>query len=97
MLPAHIAAHCDIRTDIPRYNIYEDGVLVETVTDIKEEWRSDHIAFLIGCSYSFEAALKAANLPPRHEVVNRNVPMYCTSSRLLPAGCKRLKWHANQR
>lgn len=58
----------------------------EGVTDILEEWTQDHIAFLIGCSYSFENALTKAGLEPRHITQGRNVPMYRTSIPLCPAG-----------
>lgn len=54
--------------------------------DIVEDWRKDHVAFLIGCSYSFEHALTAAGIPPRHTVLGRNVPMYETSTLLCAAG-----------
>jgi len=76
----------DIRTDLPQYNIYESGKLIATKTDVKDDWSSDHGAFLIGCSFSFESALAAAGLTPRHWEVGRNVPMYRTTQRLNPAG-----------
>jgi len=47
----------DIRTDLPRYNIYRKGRLEATVREIKNEWRSDFVTFLLGCSFSFEEAL----------------------------------------
>ncbi|UPK89204.1 hypothetical protein LCI18_000139 [Fusarium solani-melongenae] len=50
------------------------------------EWTDDHVAFLIGCSYSFEAELTVAGLPPRHAVLGRNVPMYRTTVPLCPSG-----------
>ena len=40
----------DIRTDVPAYNIYRDGLLSETVTDLSALWRDDHVAFAIGLS-----------------------------------------------
>ncbi|KAL0571832.1 hypothetical protein V5O48_010128 [Marasmius crinis-equi] len=85
-VPEHLAADCDIRTDLPRYNVCKDGKLVETKTDIIEEWKEDSVAFLIGCSYSFEAALSDKNLKPRHTELKRNVPMYRTSVPLMAAG-----------
>lgn len=78
---------CDLRADAPRYMVYRDAALVRAgCTDVQDEWRDDHIAFLIGCSYSFEGALAAAGLPARHAVQARNVPMYRTSVPLCPAG-----------
>ncbi|CAD6588349.1 MAG: hypothetical protein CYPHOPRED_004342, partial [Cyphobasidiales sp. Tagirdzhanova-0007] len=85
-VPTHIAADSDIRTDIPSYNVYENGKLVKTAKNIDSEWKEDSVAFFIGCSYSFESALIDANLVPRHIEVHRNVPMYKTKVPLCPAG-----------
>ena len=82
-----IASGIDIRTDAPRYNVYVNGKLVEQdVPSIEPHWDAmDHVAFLIGCSYSFENALTAAGLPPAHILHSRNVPMYRTNIPLAPA------------
>ena len=45
----------DIRTDIPRYRVWRNGQLIEEPTDIMAHWRDDLVAFVIGCSFSFEA------------------------------------------
>ncbi|KAH7323074.1 DUF1445 domain-containing protein [Stachybotrys elegans] len=83
----NVASSLDIRTDCPRFNVYRDSKLQEAaVPDIMNHWTEDHVAFLIGCSYSFETALTAAGLPPRHTMLNRNVPMYRTSIPLNPSG-----------
>lgn len=76
----------DIRTDLPLYNIYRDGRLVAQKHDVLEEWTQDHVAFLIGCSFSFEDALARAGLPPRHWDTGGNVSMYKTKRKLDPAG-----------
>ncbi|KAK2747078.1 hypothetical protein FQN55_005348 [Onygenales sp. PD_40] len=82
-----IAANLDIRTDIPKYMVYKDGKLEKfQCQDLCEEWTEDHVAFLIGCSFSFESALAAAGLPPRQTVMQRNVPMYRTNIPLCAAG-----------
>ena len=82
-----IAADIDIRKDAPRYMVYQDAQLIKSkCVDVVEEWTEDHIAFLIGCSFSFESALSEAGLPPRHATMNRNVPMYRTNIPLCPAG-----------
>jgi uncharacterized protein YcsI (UPF0317 family) len=44
------------------------------------------VAFLIGCSFSFEEAMLRAGLPVRHVAEGRNVPMYCTNIACKPAG-----------
>jgi uncharacterized protein YcsI (UPF0317 family) len=76
----------DIRTDIPRYRVYVDGELAEEPTDLRDWWREDLVAFLIGCSFTFERALGAAGVPVRHVEQGVNVPMYRTSVRCRPAG-----------
>ena len=48
---------------------------------MKTMWR-----FLIGCSYSFEAALCKEGLTPRHIELGTTVPMYKTTRPLCPAG-----------
>jgi uncharacterized protein YcsI (UPF0317 family) len=76
----------DIRTDLPRYRVWRDGEVAEEPTDIMAHWRDDLVAFVIGCSYSFEEALLADGLPIRHIERNLRVPMYRTNTQCQPAG-----------
>lgn len=76
----------DIRTDLPAYRIWRRGELSEEVTDIRDYWRDDLVAFLLGCSFSFEEALIADGLKVRHIELGRNVPMYRTSIQTVPTG-----------
>src|SRR5258708_29806472 len=46
-----------IRTDIPLYRVWKNGELIEEGTDLKKVWRDDLVAFVLGCSFSFEEAL----------------------------------------
>jgi uncharacterized protein YcsI (UPF0317 family) len=69
----------DIRTDLPRYRVWRDGEVVDEPTDIKKYWRDDLVAFVLGCSYSFEEALRAEDLPIKHIERNLRVPMYRTN------------------
>jgi len=85
MLPA-LGRDLDIRSDLPRYRVWRDGELVAEPADIREFWRDDLVSFLIGCSFSFEEAMLAAELPVRHIEQGRNVPMYRTSIATTPAG-----------
>ena len=55
-----IAPGADIATDIPRYRVYEHGVLTGEYTDVSALWRDDLVSFLIGCSFSFEGELLEA-------------------------------------
>lgn len=47
---------------------------------------SDFVAFLIGCSFSFETALFKSGIPVRHIEEDKNVPMYRTNIPCTPAG-----------
>ncbi len=49
------------------------------MTDVTGYWRDDLVSFLIGCSFTFEDALREAGVPVRHIEQNRNVPMYRTN------------------
>jgi uncharacterized protein YcsI (UPF0317 family) len=84
--PARSAPGADLRTDVPRYRVFRDGELAEEVDDISSLWREDLVAFLIGCSFTFERALLAAGLPVRHIEEQVTVPMYLTSIACEPAG-----------
>ncbi|MDF1720354.1 MAG: putative hydro-lyase [Minwuia sp.] len=76
----------DLRTDVPTYNIYRDGVLAETVADITEYWRDDLVGFALGCSFTFEQALLEAGIPMHHIAADRTVPMYRTNIETMPVG-----------
>lgn len=84
--PSLTAPGADIRTDLPRYRVYRDGVLEKELTDITQEWRDDLVTFLIGCSFTFESALMAAGIPMRHIEEGKNVSMYLTSLPTTSAG-----------
>jgi len=79
----------DIRTDIPKYRVWKKGELVAEVTDIKEYWSSDLVAFVLGCSFSFEEALLEDGIELRHMTCGCNVPMYRTSIACQPCGAFR--------
>ena len=81
-----LAAGSDIRTDIPAYRVWVDGELSAEVTDVASVWRDDMVGVLIGCSFTFEAALAGAGIPLRHTETGRNVPMYRTNIECAPAG-----------
>jgi uncharacterized protein YcsI (UPF0317 family) len=84
--PRNVAPGADVRTDVPRYRVYRRGVLVEEPTDITHLWRQDLVAFLLGCSFTFEAAMQRAGLPVRHLEQGCTVPMYRTNLPCTPAG-----------
>lgn len=85
---SRLAPGSDIRTDLPAYRVWRDGELAEETTDATTAWREhpDLVAFLIGCSFTFEAGLVDAGIPIRHRELGRNVPMYRTGIASDPAG-----------
>jgi uncharacterized protein YcsI (UPF0317 family) len=84
--PQQIARGADVRLDVPRYRIWRYGELIEERTDLRSSWRDDLVAFLLGCSFTFENALLQAGLPVRHIEQGRNVPMFRTRIACEPAG-----------
>jgi len=79
--PVMTAGDADVRTDLALYRVYRDGQLVEEPRDIVNLWSEEMTAFLIGCSFSFEKRLAAADIPIRHVDCEVNVPMYSTNIR----------------
>lgn len=84
--PKLMAKGADLRYDIPKYRVYKYGELVDEVIDIEKYWTDDLVAFLLGCSFSFESAMLNASIPVRHIEDNHNVPMYITNIETEPAG-----------
>lgn len=85
-VPRHAAPTADLRTDLPRYRVWQAGNLVAEPTDLQDWWRNDFVSFLLGCSFTFEAALLRAGVPVRHIELGRNVPMFRTNIPCTPAG-----------
>ncbi|WP_436493639.1 putative hydro-lyase [Actinokineospora sp. HUAS TT18] len=81
-----LAEGADLRTDLPAYYIWRDGVMVEEVTDATEHWRDDLVTFVIGCSYTFERGLLDAGVPLRHHELGVTDPMWAVNIECRPAG-----------
>ena len=81
-----LGADLDIRTDLPRYRVWQNGELVASPADLMSVWRGDLVSFVIGCSFSFEGALLENDIPVRHIARGCNVPMYRTSIPTRSAG-----------
>ena len=81
-----LAPDADLRTDLPLYRVWRDGRLAEEITDATDVWGDDLVAFLIGCSFTFEGGLISAGIDVRHVSAGSNVPMYVTSRECRPAG-----------
>ncbi|KAG7444304.1 DUF1445-domain-containing protein [Guyanagaster necrorhizus] len=74
-VPEHLASNSNICTDCPLYNIYRDGVFVESKRSLEDYWQPDSIAFFLD-----------SGLTSRHTGLGRNVPMYRTNVPLMATG-----------
>jgi uncharacterized protein YcsI (UPF0317 family) len=80
------AKDANIATDIPGYRVYRNGEFAGERDSVADLWQKDFVAFLIGCSFSFEAAVAEAGIPLRHVQQGCNVAMFRTSIPCEPAG-----------
>lgn len=93
----YLGKNIDITKDIPKYRVYENGILTGEYTHIDDKWRDDFVSFLIGCSFSFESDLIEASIPIRHIEEKCNVPMFITNIDCTPAGIFRGKMVVSMR
>lgn len=90
--PKFSAPGADIRTDLPKYKIFENGKFIKELNNIneicmeKEKEGIKLVSFLLGCSFTFEEGLQKSGLSIRHIDENRNVPMYKTSLKTKKSG-----------
>jgi uncharacterized protein YcsI (UPF0317 family) len=85
--PHLTAPGADIRTDLPGYRVYRDGELVEEVATIEPHWKTDSVAFLLGCSNSFDEILLRHGIAQRHtDGTNGRISVYRSSIECVPAG-----------
>jgi len=66
--------------------------LVTEPTEVSRYWRDDLVAFVIGCSFTFENALLAAGVSVRHIEQGVNVPMYRTNIPCRPPAGSPGRW-----
>lgn len=85
-IPQLVAPGADLRTDLAKYRIYRNGILLEEATDITRFWEEDLVAFLLGCSFTFESVMLKNRIPIRHIEENCNVAMYKTNIPCIKAG-----------
>ena len=84
--PVRSAPGADLRTDLPGYRVYRRGELVERREEIGDLWRDDLVAFLLGCSLTFEHALIEAGVGVRNVENDTLVPMFISNVACRPAG-----------
>ncbi|MBN9790656.1 MULTISPECIES: D-glutamate cyclase family protein [unclassified Pseudonocardia] len=76
----------DVRTDFPRYRTWHHGVDDGGPTDLRDRWREDSVAFLLGCSHTFEEPLERAGVPVRRNPESAAPAVYVTTRPTVPAG-----------
>ncbi|SIO37637.1 D-glutamate cyclase family protein [Paraburkholderia phenazinium] len=77
-MPA-LGADLDLRTDVGGYMVFRDGELSSTPESITDIWRDDLVAFVLGCSFSFETLLRNHGVRLRHLDEGNVSAMYVTS------------------
>lgn len=83
---ASLGDDVDLRTDLPCYRVWRDGAVVAAVPSVADVWRDDLVAFVIGCSFSFEEALQEAGVRLKFLERNNVAAVYVTNIDTVPAG-----------
>jgi len=78
--PKLMAPEADLRTDLSGYRVFREGQLIGEPADITSYWRDDLVAFLLGCSLSFDWVLRAAGIS------FRLLGAYTTNIQCVPVG-----------
>jgi uncharacterized protein YcsI (UPF0317 family) len=78
--PRLSAPGADLRTDLPKYAVYRDGVRRENRTEIRDLWRDDFVSFLIGSGMTWDDPLERAG------VAKMTTWMFESSIPTVPAG-----------
>ncbi|XP_038072044.1 D-glutamate cyclase, mitochondrial-like isoform X2 [Patiria miniata] len=78
----------DVRTDLPAYNIIENGEVTHTVKNIMgfKEFLRDYVFFYQGCSFTFDQSFLAAGVPLRNLEHNTRISVFTTSVKCHPVG-----------
>lgn len=84
-LPA-LGDDLDLRTDLPAYRVFRDGLPEGTVEDLHELWNVDLVAFAFGCSFSLEEALRRDGVELAYERRGFGGAIYETTRQTTPAG-----------
>ena len=82
----HLAPGADVRTDLTGYRVFRGGECGETIDDVSHLWSDDMVAFMVGCTASFEAHIAKAGIRLRHLELGQLVPLYVTDRSCTPAG-----------
>ena len=77
-----LGAGLDLRCDLPKYRVLRYGHIVAEPTQIARFWRNDLVPFAIGCSLSFDTALKAEGVDLRSQAAGASCAAFYST---LPA------------
>src|SRR5262249_8352956 len=81
-----LAEDLDIRTDVPRYRVFQHGELIDEPSDIRNHWRADPAPFALGGWSWCEGARLEDGMELPHTPCGPAVPMYRPSIETAPAG-----------
>lgn len=82
-----VAPGSDVRTDLSGYAVYVDGKLVAEPDHLGDWWRSDLVAFAMGCSLSFDQVLLDHGLDVAHlRTPGGRIAVYTSAIACAPAG-----------
>jgi uncharacterized protein YcsI (UPF0317 family) len=76
---AKSALNSNICSDLPKYNVYKKGILIDITNNIEKYWNNKLVTFLLGCSNSFEHHIIKENIRLKHIEQNKCVAMYKTN------------------
>lgn len=79
--PYKSAKNANICVDLPKYNVYKNGVLIDVTKNITNYWNDNLVAFLLGCSNSFEYRILQENIKLKHIEKDKCVSMYKTNQK----------------
>ncbi len=80
-----VAPNCDLRSAVPRYEVYRGGRRVDTPESVHGWWTDDLVGFLLGCSFSANGMLHEAGVLTPQDLDHHN-PVYVTNRFLADAG-----------
>jgi uncharacterized protein YcsI (UPF0317 family) len=83
--PRRLARGADIRYELPGYRIFANGTFTDA-SDLGAYWSDESVAFLLGCSFSFEQTLIANGVRMKHIDRSLTVSMYVTDIQCTPVG-----------
>lgn len=82
---AELGRDLDIRTDLGRYRLFQGDTDSEVAT-LHDIWRDDLVTFALGCSFSFEDALRREGVDLRYLDRGEREVLYKTTIETKPGG-----------